>query len=316
MKQYIQPFIHYLVEEKGVSAATREAYQHDVESFLSYIDEQGIEEPDDVRRLHLAAYLNGLKKDKASATVARSLIAIRALFHFLIREGVTLQDPTVLLEAPKKEKKVPVVLTTEDMEKLLETPDISSAQGLRDRAMLELLYATGMRVSELVGLNVNDVHVELRYVHCTDSKGNERIIPISREACLWLERYLDKHNLGTELDTSGRDTHRPLFINAAGGRLSRQGLWKILKKHAALLGMEDKLTPHTLRHSFAMHLVHNGADLRAVQDLLGHADVSTTRMYAHTSKGNMKDIYEKFHPRASKSSTALPDSAHVGDFKT
>ncbi|MBP1176983.1 integrase/recombinase XerD [Paenibacillus sp. PvR133] len=300
MKMYIQPFIQYMEEEKGLSRSTLEAYQRDVQQFTEFAESCGIEQPDNVQRSHLVLYLGRLKEQgKAAATISRSVASIRSFFHFLIREGITIHDPSVLLELPKATKKKPSVLTQDEIERLLDAPDVTAPQGVRDKAMLELLYATGIRVSELIALNVRDVRTDLRFVHCGGEAGKERVVPISREASQWAQAYMDEQRLLLLRSGQGEEAQveqEAMFLNVSGQRLSRQGFWKMIKKYGQEAGISEDITPHTLRHSFAVHMLEGGADLRSVQEMLGHADLSTTQVYAQTARRNMKEVYEKHHP--------------------
>ncbi|MFK4435996.1 site-specific tyrosine recombinase XerD [Paenibacillus sp. RC21] len=300
MKMYIQPFVRYMEDEKGLSPSTLEAYQRDVQQFVEFAESCGIEQPDNIQRSHLVLYLGRLKEQrKAAATISRSVASIRSFFHFLIREGITGHDPSVLLELPKANKKKPSVLTQDEIERLLAAPNVSTPQGGRDKAMLELLYATGIRVSELIALNVRDVRTDLRFVHCGGEVGKERVVPISREASQWAQAYMDEQRALLLRSGQGEEAQieqEALFLNVSGQRLSRQGFWKMIKKYGQEAGISGDITPHTLRHSFAVHMLEGGADLRSVQEMLGHADLSTTQVYAQTAKRSMKEVYEKHHP--------------------
>ncbi|KPC99385.1 Tyrosine recombinase XerD [Geobacillus sp. BCO2] len=224
------------------------------------------------------------------------MASIRSFHQFLLREKIAAQDPTVHIETPQFERTLPKVLSVEEVEALLAAPQVSTPFGLRDKAMLELLYATGMRVSELVQLNLSDVHLTMGFVRCYGKGRKERIVPIGRMAIEALAHYLEHGR--PQLVNPRRRATEALFLNHYGQRLTRQGFWKILKRLAKEAGIEKELTPHTLRHSFATHLLENGADLRAVQELLGHADISTTQMYTHVTKTRLKDVYKQYHPRA------------------
>lgn len=247
-------------------------------------------------RVHIMQFLSCLKDEgKSARTIARHIASIRSFHHFLILDKIVDHDPTVHIETPHPELKLPKVLNTDEVDTLLNTPDLTTTLGLRDKAMLELMYATGMRVSELVNLNINDVHLSLGFVRCLGKGNKERIIPIGKMATEALKGYLEKARPKLINQKNKTDS---LFMNHHGQRLSRQGFWKILKQMAVKAGIEKELTPHTLRHSFATHLLENGADLRSVQELLGHSDISTTQIYTHVTKTRLKDVYNQFHPRA------------------
>ena len=233
-------------------------------------------------------------KGRAASTISRSLAAIKAFYHFLVREQIIQRDPTINLDAPKQEKKLPRVLSVEKVVELLEQPDLKTPAGIRDRSMLEVLYATGLRVTELVSLKISDVNLNEGYIRCVGKGSKERIVPLGTVAVKYLQFYLDHARKFLASDPA-EDT---LFLNHHGHGLTRQGFWKIIKKYAEMIDAEDLITPHTLRHSFATHLLENGADLRAVQEMLGHADISTTQIYTHLTKNRLKNVYEKAHPRA------------------
>jgi integrase/recombinase XerD len=231
---------------------------------------------------------------KATATIARRLAALKAFYQFLVREKRIKNDPTANLESPKLEKRLPKVLTVSEVERLLGQPDLVQPAGIRDRAMLELLYATGIRVSELVSLSLADVSLDMGYIKCEGKGSKERIVPLGTIAIRSCREYLQaaRAKLVKERPESA------LFVNHHGHRLTRQGFWKIVKKYAHDARVDKEITPHTLRHSFATHLLENGADLRSVQEMLGHADISTTQIYTHVTRGHLKEVYARTHPRA------------------
>ncbi|WP_020616750.1 site-specific tyrosine recombinase XerD [Paenibacillus daejeonensis] len=296
MEVQVQSFIEYLAAERRLSTSTLDAYTRDVTTFVDYMKAAGVQEISSISRHHMARYMLHLRqKGRASATITRTIVSLRAFFHYLIRSGQLMQDPSIELESPKQEKKRPHILTVDEIHRLLETPDRSEGPGCRDAAMLELIYATGIRVTELIMLDVEDLHLELRFLRCTGNNGNERIIPIGESAMLALQRYLDE--VRPQLLRSGASSDA-LFLNQQGSRMTRQGFWKLIKKHAQAAGIAADITPHSLRHAFAAHLLDGGADLRAVQEMLGHADISTTQMYMGTGKVRMKDVYDQAHPRA------------------
>lgn len=296
MEDHLQDFIHYMLVEKGLAKNTIISYERDLKSYIQYL--KHIEQKtslNKVTRVHIIQFLSYLKEqEKSEKTLARHLASIRSFHQFLLREKICERDPTVHIEAPKLAQKLPQVLSLSEVEALLATPDVNTAYGLRNRAMLELLYATGMRVSELIELNVGDLHLTMGFVRCVGKGNKERIIPIGDIATNILARYLSD---GRPKLQSSTYTTKTLFLNHHGKGMTRQGFWKILKKLATEAKIEKELTPHTLRHSFATHLLENGADLRAVQELLGHADISTTQIYTHVTKTRLKDVYTKYHPR-------------------
>ncbi|MCL6606311.1 MAG: site-specific tyrosine recombinase XerD [Paenibacillus sp.] len=296
MKAYLQPFMLYLSRDKGLSRNTLESYGRDISQFLEFVVERGIEIPEEIKKTHVSLYLGGLRQaGRAAATVNRNTVSIRSFFQYLLKERLIQQDPSLDMEAMKQDKKAPMVLTVPEMAKLLAAPDATVPQGMRDKAMLELLYATGIRVSELISLNVEDVHTGMKYARCSGSSGKERVVPIGNIAAECVASYVtgmrDKLLRQDELEPA-------LFLNSLGGRLTRQGFWKIIKKYAREADITQDITPHTLRHSFAAHLLEGGADLRSVQHMLGHADISTTQLYSGIARQNMKEVYESYHPRA------------------
>jgi integrase/recombinase XerD len=296
MNDHMQSFIRFLSIERGLSTSTLESYKRDLTHFSAHLANQGITRPEDVQKHHIAKYLSHLKQSgRAVATVSRNTVSIRAFFHFLVRSGVLTADPSIHMETPKQEKKLPNVLTVEEIGKLMEAPPSDTPAGIRDKAMLEVLYATGIRVSELITLQVEHMHLDLGFLRCIGSNAKERIIPIGRVASTALSLYLASVRPG--LVKKGRIAPQ-LFLNQLGTGMTRQGFWKIIKKYARESGIQTEITPHTLRHSFAAHLLENGADLRSVQEMLGHADISTTQIYAQVTKKRMKDVYDRAHPRA------------------
>jgi len=294
MNNLIHEFINYLSVERGLAMNTLESYGRDLRQYSQFLGEDDAD-LDAVSRTTIINYLLFLQKQgKATATIARRLAALKAFYQFLVREKRIKSDPTVNLESPKLEKRLPRVLTVNEVERLLAQPDPAQPSGLRDRAMLELLYATGIRVSELVSLNTVDVNLETGYIRCTGKGSKERIVPLGTLAIQSVREYTEQGR--SKLVKDQEET--ALFVNHHGHRLTRQGFWKIVKKYADDAGIEKEITPHTLRHSFATHLLENGADLRSVQEMLGHADISTTQIYTHITKGRLKEVYARTHPRA------------------
>jgi integrase/recombinase XerD len=296
VEEQITAFIQELEERKGLTEATRLSYRRDLEQFAIYLKERGLTSPDQVTRTNIALYFASLKeRGKAASTVTRASVSLRAFFKHLQRESLIRQDPFLHLESPKNVRKSPVPLSLEETLALLDMPDTSSLLGQRDKAMLELLYATGIRVSELISLNVSHVDLRLRYVRCGEGTSHERIVPFAASTAEWLERYMDR--VRPELVHNGDEA---LFPNRLGGRITRQGFWKTIKKYGQAAGIEAEITPHTLRSSFASHLLNGGADLRTVQELMGHSDISSTQAYLNRTGTNLKAVYDKFHPRAAE----------------
>jgi integrase/recombinase XerD len=297
MEDQLKDFIHFLIVEKGLAKNTIVSYERDLKSYIHYINTvENIHLLNDVQRVHIVHFLGFLKEQgKSAKTLARHIASLRAFHQFLLRDKVTDHDPSVHIETPKMERSLPKVLNLQEVETLLDSPKQNDHYGIRDKAMLEILYATGIRVSELIGLDLGDVHLTMGFVRCIGKGNKERIIPIGKTAANALKHYLEQ---GRPFFVNKKQREEALFLNHHGMRLTRQGFWKILKKLAAEAGIQKELTPHTLRHSFATHLLENGADLRAVQEMLGHADISTTQIYTHVTKTRLKDVYSKFHPRA------------------
>ncbi len=297
MEDNIQDYMHFLLVEKGLAKNTLESYQRDLKNYSKYLQKvEGISTFNEVTRGNIIGFLGHLKNQgKSSKTIARHVASIRSFHQFLLREKTVEQDPTVHIETPKTERSLPKVLSLAEVEALMEAPDEGTPLGLREKAMLEILYATGIRVSELITLKVEDVHLTMGFVRCIGKGNKERIIPIGQTAMNILQKYLEE---GRPKLRSSKHRDESLFLNHHGKGLSRQGFWKILKALSKKANIEKDLTPHTLRHSFATHLLENGADLRAVQEMLGHADISTTQIYTHVTKTRLKDVYSKYHPRA------------------
>lgn len=288
-------FISFLTEQRGLSQATQQSYARDLKQYLRYLRERGIEHYNEVTRAGVMLYFASLKEQgKAPATILRVSVTLRAFFQYLLRKRLIEQDPLVMLELPKPEKKLPPILTVEDTERLLDAPDAETPLGLRDKAMLELLYATGIRVSELVKLQASDVDLVLQFLRCSGERGKERIIPFGPVTAEWLARYIEEGRPHFKLS----ENNQALFPNRRGERISRQGFWKVIKKYGQETGIMADITPHTLRHSFAVHLLEGGADVKSVQELLGHTDAATIQMYLNRTKPNLKSVYDNFHPRA------------------
>lgn len=295
MNEEINDYLHYLTIERGLSLNTRKSYERDLLQYLHYLEDEQITSWQDVDRYVVINYLEKMHDEKkAPATVTRMITSLRRFHQFLRQERLTDHDPMQHIDTPKKVQKLPSTLSLTEVERLIETPDTTKNLGIRDRAILEVMYATGMRVSELVGLKLSDLHLSLGLVQTLGKGDKERIIPLGDYAIQWLERYLDE--VRPLLVANPSETH--VFVNHHGTGLSRQGIWKNLKQLVREAGINKEVTPHTLRHSFATHLLENGADLRTVQELLGHADISTTQIYTHITKKRMTDVYKQHFPRA------------------
>jgi integrase/recombinase XerD len=294
MDQALDQFLHYLVVEKGLSANTIDAYGHDLARFLDFAKNRGMETAGKIDRVEVKGFLHSLQKEGLSArSRARNLAAVRSFFRFLIQEGILEANPIEDVESPEMTRALPETLTVRDVEKLLCQPDTRSPLGVRDRAMLEILYATGMRVSELVCLPVNQLNLEGGFVVLYGKGSKERAVPLGQEAIHWIMLYLQT---GREMLLKKKDSPF-LFVDRSGTRISRQGFWKALKAYGLKAGIRKRMTPHLLRHSFATHLLEGGADLRSVQMMLGHEDISTTQIYTHVTKNRLKKVHKKYHPR-------------------
>ena len=293
MQREIDSFISYLHNVKKTSSNTELSYQRDLKKLRAYFEAKGINSVRDISERDLEAYI-GMMTDEnfKPATISRSIASVKAWFHFMLREGMVDKDISVNLKAPKIEKKAPDIMTMSEVNKLLEQPAGESPKEIRDKAMLELLYATGIRVSELISLKLSDVNMQMSFITCRDSH-KERIVPFGSAAHAALVKYLAD---GRDALTQGK-TPDSMFVNCSGEEMSRQGFWKLIKYYTKKAGIEADITPHTLRHSFAAHLVENGADLKSVQEMLGHSDISTTQIYAHMNHNHLRDVYAMSHPR-------------------
>lgn len=292
MDEVISRYVEELKVDKKLSKNTLESYSRDIKQFLDFLEISGFNYKN-VKKSNVISYIIYLQKQgKAVSSISRSLASIRSFYHVLFKKQIVASIPTLDLESPKIEKKIPSILSIDEIEKLLSMPNASDYKGARDKAMLELLYATGIRVTELISLNIEDVNIELSYVKCSGSK--ERIIPIGKIANEALNVYIEHYRKSF----SKEKDKEALFLNFHGERMTRQGFWKIIKHYAGMAGIEKEITPHTIRHSFAAHLIENGADLKSVQQMLGHTDISTTQVYADMIKKRISDVYKKSHPRA------------------
>ena len=292
MKQAIEQFCRYLSDERNVSPHTLDAYRGDLEQFLAFtVRELGTgADVNGVTHLLIRRYMAQLHKDHQKSSIGRKLAAIRAFFRYLLREGLAAKNPAELVSTPKKEKRVPFHLNIDEVTSLVEAPQSTDILSLRDRAILETLYSCGIRVSELTGLNVGDVDMDERLVRVLGKGNKERIVPVGGQARNALAAYLASRN------TPAPDS--PLILNARGGRLTGRSVARIIDKYILRIAAMKKISPHTLRHTFATHMLEGGADLRAIQELLGHSSLSTTQKYTHVSIDRLMEVYDKAHPKA------------------
>ena len=294
MNTYIGEYTDFMQNTCHKSINTIESYTRDVTQYITYLKNLGIESIKDTTKTNVLSYIMMLKKQgKAASTVSRVLASIRSYYLYLLRKGQIDSDPTMALTSPHIDKKPPHVLSNDEINLLLEQPKLSDNKGIRDKAMLELLYATGIRVSELIGLDTDDINLSMGYIRCSNSK-SERIIPVGNKAVDSLKLYLEKAR-GSMIKNEDEPA---LFVNRMGARLSRQGFWKIIKQYQESSGIKEEITPHSLRHSFAAHLIQNGADLESLKSMMGHADISSTQVYNCFLDDKIKRVYEKTHPRA------------------
>ena len=293
MNQLLDQFIDYLSVERGLSLNTLEAYRRDLTKFFGFLARESSASIEGVGSRDIIAYLIYLRKSKlAIRSISRNLVAVRMFYKFLVNEDVINDDPTLNLDSPKTGLSLPEVLSQEEVERLLSLPN-SKEQGIKDKAILELLYATGMRVSELINLPIDNVDLHEGYLKCIGKGSKERIIPVGRKAQRAVKKYIDV----VRSKYVSRGNSNMLFITRLGKRYTRQGIWKIIKRYSTLMGMNKEITVHTLRHCFATHLLSHGADLRSVQEMLGHVDISTTQIYTHIDKARLREVHQKFHPR-------------------
>ena len=293
MEKVIGNFIAYMREAKKASQNTEISYERDLKKLARYLRNQKIMDFSEVTKTDLQGYLKELQKENlALSTISRNIASIRALYHYMIRTGKMQEDPSETLKPPKLEKKMPEILSVEEVDRLLKQPNLNTPKGIRDNAMMELMYATGMRVSELIHLQITDINLQMGYVICHDSE-KERIIPIGNVSRNAILQYME-HSRGFFVKNKKESS---LFTNCSGKSMSRQGFWKVLKGYAVDAGIHRDITPHTLRHSFAVHMLQNGADVKSVQEMLGHSDISSTQIYLGMNVARMRDVYMKAHPR-------------------
>lgn len=294
MKELVEEFLNYLSIERGLSKNTITSYRADLASFLNYLESKGFSNIESIKRDEIRNYLMRLKdKGLSSNSISRALVAIKMCYKFLAQERFIKDDVAGILESPKLIRPLPNVLNIIEVEKLLQAPDIRDRTGMRDKAALELMYATGMRVSEIVDLPTSTLNLDVGFIKCKGKGDKERIVPIGSQAKNAIYKYMQ--DARPALLKNKEDSH--LFLSRLGKRISRQSLWKMIKKYAKKARIKKEIAPHTLRHSFATHLLERGADLRVVQEMLGHADIATTQIYTHINKERLKLIHRQFHPR-------------------
>ena len=291
--EYLSGYERFLTEEKKASPNTLSSYLRDVRQYLDWLGEKGIS-PTQALHADVEAYTRSMTaRGKSAATVTRSQASLKSFYSWMMEIGQISENPARGLSQTKVERKLPHILTSREVELFLEQPDPTDAKGCRDKAMLELLYATGIRVSELIGLNLDNINLSAGFIRCAN-RGKERIIPLYQAAVRALQNYLDR----VRPQMVEHPDEKALFVNMSGERMSRQGFWKIIKHYQEKAGIQKDITPHTLRHSFAAHLLENGADLHSIQEMLGHADISSTQIYTQVVSQKLKDVYNKAHPRA------------------
>jgi integrase/recombinase XerD len=294
MRPLLDEFLNYLSVERGLSKNTIIAYRADIASFISHMEDKGAADIGKIKRDDITQYLLGQKDRGLSGnSISRALVAIKMFYKFLAQERFIKDDVAGILESPKLIRPLPNVLSAPEVEKLIHSPDIRSWMGIRDKAALELMYATGMRVSEMVELETTTLNLDVGFIKCKGKGDKERIVPIGSHASSAISRYMQK--VRPSLLKNKGDKH--LFITRLGKKVSRQSFWKMMKRYAKKARIKKEIMPHTLRHSFATHLLERGADLRVVQELLGHSDIATTQIYTHINKERLKSIHKQFHPR-------------------
>lgn len=294
MRELVDAFLNYISVERGLAANTINSYREDLNLFIGFLDQNHIGALSKVTKNDVINFMLKQKGLGLSAnSVSRRLTAIKVFFRFLVRERILSVDPTSQIDSPKLWKKIPDALSLNEVEALLNQPDTRARQGIRDKAIIEMLYATGMRVSEVVNLKLDSVNRDIGFVRCIGKGDKERIVPLGKKAIISIVKYLD----ASRPIFLGKKESQFLFLSRLGQRISRQSLWKMIKKYAKDAKIKSPIKPHILRHSFATHLLERGADLRSVQEMLGHANISTTQIYTHINKDRLKSIHKTFHPR-------------------
>lgn len=295
MQELVQSFLSYLSVERALAKNTILSYGRDLKKYIKYLEDSKISSLSKSSRKDISDFMFLLKDKGLSAnSIARNLAAIKVFYRFLVRERILKEDPSGILESPKLWKKIPDVLSFEEAEALITAPNLREIQGVRDRAVLELMYATGLRVSEAATLKIQDVNLDVGFLRCIGKGSKERVVPLGKKAAIAVKRYLEKARPKLARNHSEGEV---LFLSRLGKAMSRQSLWKVVKRYAKIAKIKKEIRPHILRHSFATHLLEGGADLRSVQEMLGHSDISTTQIYTHIDKNRLKLIHKTFHPR-------------------
>jgi len=294
MRSFIEAFLDYLRVEKGLKNNTISAYYHDLNKYLDFLRRRGITTVEKITKREITEFLFSLRRELSPSSITRILSSIKGFHKFLFQEKISTSNPAQLIDSPKVEKKIPQTLTVEEVDRLLKVFNLRVARQIRDRAILEVMYATGLRVSEVSNLKIVDVNMEVGFLKCKGKASKERIVPLGATACKFIEKYI-REVRPKLLKTK---TSAYLFLAQGGRRLGRQSIWKIIKKAVKKAGIKKRVSPHTLRHSFATHLLERGADLRSVQEMLGHTSITTTQIYTHIDRLRLKEVLLKFHPRA------------------
>lgn len=295
LQEEVEDYLRYSQIERGLSDNTIFAYRQDLMDFLAFLKKEGLDSWP-TKAVDIDAFLAEQRDlNKATSSISRMISSLRKFYQWLVRQNIQKMNPMLEIDSPKKEHRLPVALSVDEVTKLLDQPDVTKKLGIRDRALLETLYATGIRVSELINLKFSDLHEELKLLKVLGKGSKERLIPISDVAISWIKSYQEKVR-DPLLLKSGKYTDT-IFLNNRGGTLTRQAVWQIIKRYCQMAGIRKNVTPHTLRHTFATHLLENGADLRVVQEILGHSDISTTQIYTNLSQQHILQVYAKTHPR-------------------
>lgn len=298
MNDFLLEYINYITLEKNLSANTAASYLNDLKQFVAFLEKKNIKDFSEILPVTISSYLAELKNDSAqSTTLSRKLSSLKGFFKYLYRNKYIDKNPTETFHSTKLKRKLPAVLSFEEINKILELPDVKSILGLRDKALLEVAYSSGLRVSEIINLKINDIYFDDEILRILGKGNKTRLVPIGSFAQQWLKKYLKDSRPSLEKRMKSANY---VFLNRRGTKLSRMGIWKIFNQYSSEAKIEKEIHPHTFRHSFATHLIEGGADLRAVQEMLGHSDISTTQIYTHIDREYIRQVYNQFHPRGSK----------------